>query len=68
MKTKTTLAFLLPLLKVLSLNGAAQSDFSQSGVGEKPIMPMNRIGPSASKLQVANADGTAEHKLLPLTI
>lgn len=31
----------------------------------KDVMLMNRIGPSKSELYVANADGTAEHKLLP---
>ena len=30
----------------------------------KDVMLMNRIGPSVSDLYVANADGTAEHKLL----
>ena len=30
----------------------------------KNVMLMNRIGPSASELYVANADGSAEHKLL----
>ena len=29
------------------------------------VMLMNRIGPSASELYVANADGSAEHRLLP---
>jgi Tol biopolymer transport system component len=30
----------------------------------KDVMLMNRIGPSRSELFVANADGTAEHRLL----
>ena len=30
----------------------------------KGVMLMNRIGPSASELYLANADGTNEHKLL----
>ncbi len=30
------------------------------------VMLMNRIGPSASDLYVANADGSGEHKLLPV--
>lgn len=29
------------------------------------VMLMNRIGPSASDLYVANADGSAEHRLMP---
>ena len=33
----------------------------------KDVMLMNRIGPSVSELYVANADGTAEHKLLAST-
>jgi Tol biopolymer transport system component len=33
----------------------------------REVMLMNRIGPSVSELYVANADGTAEHKLLPST-
>lgn len=65
MKTKTTLACLLPLFVALSLKGVAQSNTRQSGAGQKPVMLMNRIGPSASELYMANADGTAEHKLLP---
>src|SRR5262245_35954915 len=32
--------------------------------GKKGVMLMNRIGPSASELFVANADGTGERKLL----
>ncbi len=32
---------------------------------DKQVMLMNRIGPSASELFVANADGTGEHPLLP---
>ena len=31
----------------------------------KNVMLMNRIGPSASELYVANADGSGEHKLIP---
>src|SRR5262245_29400031 len=37
---------------------------SASVPGKKGVMLMNRIGPSASELFVANADGTGERKLL----
>lgn len=35
--------------------------------GAQNVMLMNRIGPSASDLYVANADGTGEHRLLTAT-
>lgn len=31
----------------------------------KPVMLMNRIGPSKMELFISNADGTGEHKLMP---
>src|SRR3989442_5149710 len=34
------------------------------GTGKKGVMLMNRIGPSASELYIANSDGTDERKLL----
>lgn len=34
-------------------------------VAAKDVMLMNRIGPSRSEIFLANADGSAEHKLLP---
>lgn len=34
-------------------------------VAAKDVMLMNRIGPSRSELFLANADGSAEHRLLP---
>ncbi len=37
---------------------------SSASAREKGVMLMNRIGPSASELYVANADGTNERKLL----
>lgn len=37
---------------------------SALGTGTKGVMLMNRIGPSASELYVANSDGTGERKLL----
>ena len=49
----------MKLLAVLSL-GLAVSATAQN------VMLLNRIGPSASDLYVANADGTGEHKLLPV--
>ena len=37
----------------------------QRAAAQKGVMLMNRIGPSASVLYVANADGSDEHLLLP---
>src|SRR5262249_24908953 len=37
---------------------------SLAGAGRKGVMLMNRIGPSASELYIANPDGTDERKLL----
>jgi Tol biopolymer transport system component len=36
-----------------------------TGAGPRGVMLMNRIGPSASELTIANADGSGERKLLP---
>ena len=52
---------LAPAYVLLGLSIAAQR---QAQADEKPVMLMNRIGPSASDLYMANADGTGEHKLL----
>ena len=49
---------ILKLLATLSLLVTA------SALGQNVLM-MNRIGPTASDLYVANADGSNEHKLLP---
>jgi Tol biopolymer transport system component len=38
------------------------------GTGKKGVMLMNRIGPSASELYIANSDGTDERKLLPESV
>jgi len=37
---------------------------SPGGTGTKGVMLMNRIGPSASELYIANSDGSGERKLL----
>ena len=37
----------------------------QRAAAQKGVMLMNRIGPSALTLYVANADGSDEHPLLP---
>ena len=39
-------------------------DAQQEVTSKKPILLMNRIGPSASELFIANADGNSEHPLL----
>lgn len=44
-------------------NGDEPTSHSPRG-GEKGVMLLNRIGPSASDLYLANADGSAEQKLL----
>jgi Tol biopolymer transport system component len=50
----------MKLLITLSLGIAV------SAAAQKGVMLMNRIGPSASDLYVANADGSGEHRLLPI--
>jgi len=40
--------------------------FAVSAVAQN-VMLMNRIGPSVSDLYVANADGSAKHRLLPVS-
>ena len=50
----------MKILATLSLG------FAVSAVAQN-VMLMNRIGPSVSDLYVANADGSAEHRLLPVT-
>src|SRR5262245_63322019 len=62
------------LLKAISALGMAAPHVSRVSAQEgtagridarrKGVMLMNRIGPSASELYVANADGTGERKLL----
>jgi Tol biopolymer transport system component len=41
---------------------------SAPGPGKSGVMLMNRIGPSASELYIANSDGTGERKLLPESV
>jgi Tol biopolymer transport system component len=41
---------------------------SAPGAGKKGVMLMNRIGPSASELYIANPDGTDERKLLAQSV
>lgn len=66
MTTKSPLVYLF-LLSLLTLRGIAQpasSGAAKRTLRKKPVMLMNRIGPSVSELYLANADGTGEHKLL----
>ena len=44
--------------------GASPKSAASPGDKKKGVMLMNRIGPSASDLYIANADGTDERKLL----
>lgn len=67
MTMRLTAIYFLFLLSIPSFRSAAQTNPqpTQKRIAEKkPIMLMNRIGPSTSDLYVANADGTAERKLL----
>ena len=52
----------MKLLATLSLGLAVTA----TAFAQKNVMLMNRIGPSASDLYLANADGSGEHKLLPV--
>jgi Tol biopolymer transport system component len=50
----------------LKLLIAVSLGFAVSAVAQN-VMLMNRIGPSASDIYIANADGSAEHRLLPVS-
>ncbi len=45
----------------------AQAGIAKAALSKKGVMLMNRIGPSTSELYVANADGSDERKLLPVS-
>jgi Tol biopolymer transport system component len=64
---KSTKFKILPLLFYIfcSLSGHAQvkGKLNNSKETAKPVMLMNRIGPTTSNLYIANRDGKAEHKL-----
>ena len=49
------------LLGAIAVTGLPMHD----SAAQKGVMLMNRIGPSSSTLYTSNADGTAEHALLP---
>ena len=58
----------LVLLTLASGSGPAQPSRptpAKRPVAEKNVMLMNRIGPSVSERYLADADGSAKHKLLP---
>ena len=44
---------------------AFASTLPQDGKGDKGVMLMNRIGPFASTLHLADSDGSGERPLLP---
>src|SRR5690242_3588507 len=48
----------------VSRAGAQDATSGRMDARTKGVMLMNRIGPSASELYIANADGTGERKLL----
>lgn len=64
---KSTKFKILPLLFYIfcSLSGHAQvkGKLNNSKETAKPVMLMNRIGPTTSNLYIANRDGKAEYKL-----
>ena len=58
------------LLALTSFSAPAQLPKQEHGdklVREKGVMLMNRIGPSTAELFIANADGSAERKLFPVS-
>ncbi|MDQ6635402.1 MAG: hypothetical protein M3Z10_11690 [Gemmatimonadota bacterium] len=59
----TTLA--LQVAVSLPAHGQEKSNPGVESHTVKGVMLMNRIGPSASTLYIANADGSGEHQLLP---
>jgi Tol biopolymer transport system component len=59
--------FVMPVCLALPVSGQQAGLKSPSTKTEKPVMLMNRIGPSKSELFIANADGTGEHPLLPMS-
>jgi Tol biopolymer transport system component len=58
------------LMKLQMGEATAQSGIpgSTAPAGEKGVMLLNRIGPSASELYVANADGSDERRLLVASV
>ena len=52
-------------ISVLLLATASMSVTARAQSAQKGVMLMNRIGPSASTLYVASADGSNERELLP---
>ncbi|HEY4965745.1 MAG TPA: hypothetical protein VII28_05065 [Puia sp.] len=68
MSTNKTIVWILFLTGIGYL-GLAQAPLQEQNAlnGRKEVMLMNRIGPSASELYISNADGTAEHKLFPIS-
>jgi Tol biopolymer transport system component len=60
---RATLGMLTLVAAALTARGAFAGGPPATSAGEKGVMLMNRIGPSASELYVARADGTGERKL-----
>ena len=65
-KKKLLLFSALPTVLVFSIAIPGQTQ-KLAVKPDKQVMLMNRIGPSVSELFVANADGTGEHPLLPVS-
>ena len=58
---------LLALISVSALAQLPKQEHGNKPEREKGVMLMNRIGPSTAELFVANADGSAERKLFPVS-
>lgn len=61
----TTKRAVWSLFCLILMGTQAPAQTAQPPVAPKQTMLMNRIGPSASELFIANGDGTGERKLLP---
>jgi Tol biopolymer transport system component len=62
MKQPFFIKIMLPLIWLL-VGCSSVKNATTETKKEKKVMLMNRIGPSASEIFIANADGTNEHKL-----
>ena len=58
---------LLALIGFSALAQVRKQEHADTLMREKGVMLMNRIGPSTAELFVANADGSAERKLFPVS-
>jgi len=64
LKASVVLAWSFCLLTTVRAEGQPSSTGSETQATRKPVMLMNRIGPSSSILFLANTNGTRQHPLL----